>query len=196
MSISAFTFARNADKLCYPIAASITSALPVVDEFIVALGNSDPVDRTNEIVEGIKSNKVKVFHRTWNPALFLNTKIFAHEADFGLRQCQGDWCLHLQADEVLHEDDLPGIREACVKYKDDQEVDGMLLNFIHFWGDYNHYVQSHNFHNREIRIVRNRIGCYSHLDSISFRKTGGKKLNVVRIPARIFHYGYVRPRKK
>lgn len=193
MSISAFTFSRNADKLYYPVEASIRSALAIVDEFIVALGDSDADDNTEAIIEAIGDKKIKIFKRQWDPALFRNTKIFAHEADFGLSRCEGDWCLHLQADEVLHEDDLPIITEACKKYLDIKEVDGMLFDFVHFWGDYNHVMRSHNFHNREIRMVRNHIGCFSHLDSISFRKTGNQKLKVVRIPARIFHYGYVRP---
>jgi hypothetical protein len=195
MSISAFTFARNADKLYYPIQASIQSALPLVDEFIVALGDSDADDKTLAIIEGMNDARVKIFKRNWDASLFKNTKIFAHEADFGLSQCQGEWCLHLQADEVLHEDDWAVIKEACHKYAGDKRVDGMLFDFVHFWGDYNHVMRSHNFHPREIRLVRNHIGVSSYLDSISFRKANNEKLNVVKLPVRIFHYGYVRPPK-
>ncbi|HWB64310.1 MAG TPA: hypothetical protein VG603_12415, partial [Chitinophagales bacterium] len=126
---------------------------------------------------------------------FANSRIFAHETDFGLSQCKGTWCLHLQADEVLHEDDLDIIVQACKKYESDMRVDGFLLRFVHFWGDYEHVVESHGIIRKEIRIVRNGIGCYSYLDSISFRKSGNKKLNVIELPARIFHYSYVRPPK-
>ncbi len=193
MLISAFTFACNADKLYYPVKESVTSVLPVAGEVIVALGESDADDKTAEKIHSIDTKKLKIFNRTWNPALFANSRIFAHETDFGLSQCTGTWCLHIQADEVIHEDDLDAILQACKKYEHDLEVDGMLFDFKHFWGDYEHLVETHGLHRREIRIVRNGIGAYSYKDSISFRKGNDQKLRVVKIPARIFHYGYLRP---
>ena len=41
MKISAFTFLRNAQRLQFPFVESIRSALPLVDEFVVALGPCD-----------------------------------------------------------------------------------------------------------------------------------------------------------
>ncbi len=41
MKISGFTFIRNGDKLYYPVQESIRSVLEIVDEFVVALGDSD-----------------------------------------------------------------------------------------------------------------------------------------------------------
>jgi hypothetical protein len=41
MKVSGFTFVRNAIKFDYPIVEAITSILPVCDEMIVAVGNSD-----------------------------------------------------------------------------------------------------------------------------------------------------------
>jgi len=38
MKISGFTFLRNGSILGYPFKESILSVLPIVDEFIVALG--------------------------------------------------------------------------------------------------------------------------------------------------------------
>jgi len=48
MKTSGFTFLRNAQKLGYPFLESIRSILPIVDEFIIALGPCD--DRTEEMV--------------------------------------------------------------------------------------------------------------------------------------------------
>ena len=157
MFISGFTFVRNAEKFYYPVKASISSALPIVDEFIVALGDSEPGDTTDEIVTGIKDNKLNIFTRTWDPELFLNSRIFAHETQFALEQCKGQWCLYLQADEVLHEDDLHIITEACKKYADDPEVDGLLLDYVQFWGDYRHVMETHGIARNDIRVVRNRL---------------------------------------
>ena len=40
MRISGFTFVRNAIDLYYPVVESITSILPICDEFVVAAGDS------------------------------------------------------------------------------------------------------------------------------------------------------------
>ncbi|MGH7953853.1 MAG: glycosyltransferase, partial [Limisphaerales bacterium] len=38
MKVSGFTFLRNGQKFGYPFVESIRSILPIVDEFVVALG--------------------------------------------------------------------------------------------------------------------------------------------------------------
>jgi hypothetical protein len=193
MLISAFTFARNTDRLYYPVKECLCSVLPIADEVIVALGEGDPDDKTEQIINSIGDKKIKIFHRVWDPALFSSSRIFAHETSFALSQCKGTWCLYLQADEVLHEDDMEAIVAACKKYENDLEVDGMLFTYQHFWGDYDHLVETHGLIRREIRVLRNGIGAYSYQDALSFRKGNDEKLKVVEIPARIFHYGYMRP---
>lgn len=193
MKISAFTMVRNADKYYFPIKESIMSALPIVDEFIVALGNNDADDRTRELIESIDSDKVKIIDRVWSEQAFVDGKIFADETSFALSECSGDWCIYLQADEVLHENDLNIIQKACKQYLHDKKIDGFLFNYHHFWGDYNHYLPFHGWYKNEIRIVRNNIGVYSYKDAQSFRKGGNEKLNVAAIDAYIYHYGWVRP---
>ena len=41
MKVSGFTFVKNAVKYGYPVVESITSVLPIVDEMIVCLGDSE-----------------------------------------------------------------------------------------------------------------------------------------------------------
>ena len=53
MKICGFTFVRNAVKYDYPVIESITSILPIVDEFIVSVGNCD--DGTLQLIESIGS---------------------------------------------------------------------------------------------------------------------------------------------
>ena len=50
MKISGFTFLRNTSKLYYPVVESILSALPIVEEFVIALGEGDKDDNTEETV--------------------------------------------------------------------------------------------------------------------------------------------------
>jgi hypothetical protein len=193
MKLSGFTMVRNASKYYFPIRESILSILPIVDEFIVALGNCDADDHTEELIRSIGSDKIKIFHRPWDEQLFKDGTIFKLETTFALQQCRGDWCMYLQADEVVHEDDHNIILNNCNKYLDDTNVQGLLMKYMHFWGDYDHYADSHSWYEYEIRIVRNHIGIQSYKDAQSFRITEIEKLNVVKTKARIFHYGWVRP---
>lgn len=191
MKISGFTMVRNAEKYYFPIKESIASVLPIVDEFIVALGVGN--DNTKAIIESLQSSKVKIIERVWDEAAFMESKIFADETTFALNQCAGDWCFYLQADEVVHEKDLMAIQAACTQYLEDKNVDGLLFNYYHFWGDYKHYLPFHGWYKNEIRIVRNHAEIVSYKDAQSFRKTNGDKLNVKAINAHIYHYGWVRP---
>ena len=184
---------RNADKYYFPIKESIESILPIVDEFIVALGDNSDGDKTREIIESIGSDKIKIIDRVWSEQEFIDGKIFANETTFALEQCTGDWCFYLQADEVVHEKDLDQIVAACKKYKDNKNVDGFLFNYNHFFGDYDHYLPVHGWYKNEIRIVRNNAKIFSYKDAQSFRKNNDDKLNIIKIKPYIYHYGWVRP---
>lgn len=190
MLISGFTMVRNAEKYYFPIKASIESILPIVDEFVVAVGKGE--DKTREIIESINSPKVKIIDREWDEKLFFDGEIFRAETNFAMDNCKGEWCFYLQADEVVHEQYLNKIEEMCKKYKEDKEVEGFLFQYKHFWGDYEHYLDCHGWYPKEIRIVRNNIGVRSYKDAQSFR-IEDRKLNVIDIPAYIYHYGWVRP---
>ena len=190
MKISGFSFARNADRLGYPVAESIRSILPVCDEFVMVVGEGD--DRTRDLVVEIGDPKIRIIDTVWPTWEETNDHIFRQQTNIGLAQCSGDWCFHIQCDEVVHEDDLHHIRRRCEELAGDTEVEAMLFNWIHFWGDYEHYQVNHKFFKRDIRIVRNRIGAESYLDSQSFR-IQGRKMKAELLDARIFHYNMVRP---
>ena len=205
MKISAFTMCRNADKLYYPIKESILSALPLVDEFVVAIGKSDDDDRTLEIIKSIDSDKIKIIETEWDMNVFPNGTVHAQQTDVAKSHCLGNWLLYLQADEVLHEQDHQEIKAACEKHLMDLNIEGFLLQYHHFWGDYNHVVRSHGWYNEEIRIIRNIPEIHSWQSAQSFRhitdfdgksyraKENTRKLKVKKLNAAIYHYGWVRP---
>ncbi len=192
MLISGFSYARNAETLGYPFIESIKSILPICDEFIIAVGRSSPGDHTKEMIEAICDPKIRIIDTEWiisdNKPL---VHIFREQTDTALRECKGDWCFHIQIDEVVHENDLDTIKSYCKKYLDFPQVEGMLLEWFHFWGDYDHLQVHHRYFPREIRIIRNNIGATSWGDSQSFR-VNSRKLDVVRIPAHIYHYAMAR----
>ena len=44
-----------------------------------------------------------------------------------------DWCFYIQGDEVIHEKYLPSIKEAMSKHQNQENVDGLLFNYLHFY---------------------------------------------------------------
>lgn len=205
MKISGFTMVKNATKLYYPIKESILSILPIVDEFVVALGDCDSDDRTQQEIESINSPKVKIIHTKWDLNKFPNGTENAHQTDIAMQNCTGDWLFYLQADEVIHEKYLDTIKRRCEEFQDDPEIEGLLFNYIHFWGDYKHYHVAHGWYPKEIRIVRNKPEIHSWESAQSFRRIpdfdqvnyrqqeGTYKLKVALVDAYVYHYGWVRP---
>lgn len=190
MKISGFSFCRNAIKLYYPVVESIRSALPMVDEFVVAVGESE--DDTLAAIQAIGDPKIRIIETQWDPQHFVRGAINAIQTDIALQACTGDWCLYLQADEVLHEEDHPAILETLSRVNDRPEVEGLLFDYLHFWATYKTYQTSRGWYRREVRMVRNGIGAHSWRDAQGFR-IHERKPKVVRCGARIFHYGWVRP---
>lgn len=205
MYISGFTFMRNTSSLYYPFVESIQSILPIVDEFVIAMGDNDAGDETESLVRSIHSDKIKIINTKWDLEKYKHGTIYAQQTDLAKSICQGDWLFYLQSDEVLHERYLDPVYKACQKYLLDSEVEGFLFYYKHFWGDYSHYVKSHVWYPNEIRIIRNRPDIHSFGDAQSFKivkdfdgnnyrlKNNVSKLKVKLIDAYIYHYGWVRP---
>lgn len=192
MKISGFTFVRNAVKFDYPVVESITSILPIVDEFIVSVGNSD--DTTRELIASIGSPKIKISDSVWDDSLKEGGRVLAVETDKALARVSpdADWAFYLQADEVVHEKDLPAITAAAEKYRDRPDVEGLLFHYHHFYGTYDYVGDSRRWYANEIRIVRNNGNVSSYRDAQGFRTKDNKKLGVKKIDAGIYHYGWVR----
>lgn len=195
MKVSGFSFIRNAIKYDYPIVEAITSILPICDEFIVAVGDSD--DSTLEIIKNIDP-KIRIIETVWNDNLREGGQVLAVETNKAFKEISQntDWCFYIQGDEALHEDFLPTVKAAMEKYKDSPNVDGLLFNYKHFYGSYDYIGSSTQWYRKEIRVIKNNPNIYSYKDAQGFRKDENKKLNVVPIDASIYHYGWVRPPKK
>jgi len=192
MKVSGFTFVRNAIKFDYPVVESIRSVLPVCDEFIVAVGNSE--DETRNLVLSIGDPKIRIIDTVWDDTLREGGRVLAIETDKAFDAIASDstWAFYIQADEVVHEKYLPSIVAAMKKWEHEPEVEGLVLNYTHFWGSYRFTGDSRQWYRREVRIIRNDKQIRSYLDAQGFRKDG-KKLNVAPVDAFIYHYGWVKP---
>lgn len=205
MQISGFSFVKNAVKLYYPIRQVVESILPIVDEFVIAVGDCDPNDNTRAEIEAIKSPKVKIIDTVWDLEKYPRGMENAHQTDIAKSHCTGDWLFYLQGDEVIHEKYLPVIYERCRELLPKKDVEGLLFRYKHFWGDYDHYHTSHGWYKQEIRIIRNDPEIHSWESAQSFRRipdfdginyrqqAGTHKLKVAKVDAEVYHYGWVRP---
>ena len=192
MKIAGFTFIRNAVKNDYPIVEAITSILPICDEFIVALGNSE--DETEQLIKDINSPKIKIIYTTWDESIRDGGAVFANETDKAFRaiSADADWAFYIQGDECVHEKYLPLIKKEMEDNLNDSQIEGLLFKYLHFYGSYNYYGHSRRWYRREIRILRNNKAIHSYRDAQGFR-WNDRKIKVKLIDAYIYHYGWVKP---
>ena len=203
-TLSGFTIIRNGVEFDFPFLESFTSALSIVDEFIINIGESS--DDTKEKIQKwisalskVDAKKIITFDSHWpldNLELKKGGKILSQQTNLALEKCKSRWCLYLQADEVLHEEDHDEIKKQLEAAEKNNNVEALVFQYIHFYGNYNVVQTSRSSYRREIRIIRNGLGIQSTGDAQSFRHRDGKKLNAVLTKARIFHYGWVRPQEK
>jgi len=193
MKVSGFSFIKNAVLFQYPVVESILSILPLCDEVVVAVGDS--TDGTRELVASIKSDKIKIIDTVWDKTLQKGGRVLAAETDkaFSAVSADSDWCIYIQADEVLHEAGHAEVYKAMQQWKDADEVDGLLFKYLHFYGSFDYVGVSSNWYRNEIRVIKNNKNIYSYKDAQGFRKGQNKKLQVKRVNATIYHYGWVRP---
>lgn len=191
MKVCGFSFVRNGVKFDYPFKEAIRSILPLCDEVIVAVGKSD--DGTLEMVQSIDP-KVRVIETVWDETIRKGGEVFASETNkaFQAIPAEYDWAFYIQGDEVVHEKYLPVIKKAMEDNLADKKVEGLLFNYLHFFGSYDYVGAKYSWYRREIRIVRNQKEIFSFKDAQGFRIRDNKKLCVKLIDAYIYHYGWVR----
>ncbi len=191
MKISGFTIIRNAVINDYPIMEAIRSILPMVDEMVVLVGDSE--DDTIGLMESINDPKIKIHHSVWDPALRKGGSILAVETNkaFQLIDPDSDWAFYIQGDEVIHEQYQAAILEACSKYKDDLRVQGLLFKYLHFYGTYDYVGDSRTWYDHEVRIIRNDQKISAYKDAQGFRQDG-QQIMVKPIDAYVYHYGWVK----
>ena len=191
MKIAGFTIIRNAILNDYPVVEAISSILPMVDEMIVSIGQSQ--DATEALIKAIPSGKIRIIHSRWDTNLHKGGEVLAIETNKAMQaiSSDADWLFYIQGDEVIHEQYQDSILAAARKYKDNKQVEGLLFKYLHFYGTYDYIGDSRQWYNREVRIIRNDKEISSYRDAQGFRRHG-KKLQVKLIDAYVYHYGWVK----
>ncbi len=193
--ISGFTLVRNGTRFDYPYIESLRSLLPLVDELVVNVGtgDDDTLERVRRFAAEEGAGKLVIFESRWpldDPEKKRGGLILSEQTNLALERCRGDWRIYLQADEVLHETDREKLRSAIARASGRDEIEGLLFDYVHFYGSFDVVQESRASYRREVRCVRR--GARSVGDAQSFRRADGGKLRVLRSGARVFHYGWVR----
>ena len=193
MKISAFTFIKNGEILGYPFVQSIKSVLPIVDEFVVNVGESE--DNTLAQIQSINNSKIRIIESKWNDQMKEKGYVYGQQKMIAHFNCCYDWAFYVEADEIYHEDDLIKIKSAMQENIMDSNVEALAFNFLHFYGNANSYLDSPGWYRSEARIIKNSIRTYSP-DGLFWvvldNNKNGRYPRAKIIDAYCYHYGWVR----
>lgn len=193
VSISGFTFIRNGVELGFPFEESIRSLLPLVDEFVIAVGRS--TDDTLARVYAIQDPKIRVIETLWNERMADRGFVYAQQKMIAQYACTGDWAFYLEGDEIIHEDDLSNIRDSVDKHHANADVEALVFDYWHFYGTPQWVANSPAWYRRECRMIRNTIRSYAPDGQywlVTKEHKKGRNPRAALAHAHIYHYGWVR----
>jgi glycosyltransferase involved in cell wall biosynthesis len=155
MKISGFSFVRDGVRFGYPFEESIRSALPLCDEFIVAVGEGQ--DGTLERLRAMDEPKLRILPTRWNENIRRHGYVYAQQKMIAQFNCTGDWALYLESDELLHEDELDRLRHIMEKALHDPRVEALAFNYHHFWGEPGLVRNTPGLYRKATRAIRNDL---------------------------------------
>jgi glycosyltransferase involved in cell wall biosynthesis len=190
MKISGFTIVRNVIKYNYPVLESIRSILPICDEFIVSVGDSQ--DLTLSLMESFAAAnpKVRVIQTRWD--MGQGKEVLSIQTNLALKECKGDWAFYLQSDEVIHENDLPVLKKLMERYLEEKDVDALRFRWLHFYGSYYRYRIDKGWFQKQDRIIRNNGQIESFGDAYGFQRKDARPIRRKNATL-LYHYGWVHP---
>jgi len=192
-SISGFTFIRNGVELDFCFEASIRSLLPLVDEFVIAVGRSD--DDTLARVLALNDCKIRVIETIWNDRMADRGFVYAQQKMIAQYACTGDWAFYLEGDEVLHEDELTSIRASVDRHHTNAAVEALVFDYYHFYGSCDWIAVSPAWYRRECRLIRNTIRSYAPDGQywlVTSQHKRPRNPQAALANAHVYHYGWIR----
>ena len=193
MKVSAFTFIKNGQILGYPFIESIQSILPIVDEFIINVGDSK--DNTLEMIKSISSSKIRIIRSIWSPSMKDRGYVYGQQKMISQFNCTGDWAFYIECDEVYHEKDLDKIHKSMINSLNDPKVEALVFDFFHFYGNANSFLDSPGWYRSEARIIKTSIRSYAP-DGLFWlildKNKIGRYPKARHVGVHCFHYGWVR----
>jgi hypothetical protein len=193
MKISAFTFIKNGQILGYPFIESIKSVLPIVDEFVVNVGNSE--DETLCLIQSIDNNKIRIIESNWSEKMIDRGYVYGQQKMIAQFNCSGDWLFYIEGDEIYHENDLNRIKHSMKLNLDNPNVEALVFDFYHFYGNANSYLDSPGWYRSEARVIKSSVRSYAPDGLFWLVLEGNKKgryPKAKKVDAHCYHYGWVR----
>ena len=130
--ISGLMVVRNGVSQGYPFVEAITAALPICDEFLISDGFS--LDGTWEALNTLAAfypGQIRLFQDRWAESIGTGT-VIADVTNVLKRRCRLDYCLNIQANEIVHEATLGELRELATLYP---EAELFRIPFLTIMGE-------------------------------------------------------------
>jgi glycosyltransferase involved in cell wall biosynthesis len=187
VKLSIYTAVRDGLRNDYHIEAMLRHHLDFADEIVVNEGYSR--DRTYEVVAKLHP-KIRVFRSDWRMPNNIHWSLGFKEA--ARRECTGDWCIYLDADEFIPEWEFDKIREEISTTK--EIILGATM--INFYGNYRVFHEDPKrigWPYRKMVIHQNRVDIEFWGDGSNVRLRGEEVLSdSVATQFTIHHFGMVR----
>ena len=193
MKVSAFTFIKNGQILGYPFLQSIQSILAIVDEFVINVGESE--DDTLLLIQSLASPKIRIIESHWNDSMQNRGYVYGQQKMIAQFNCTGDWAFYIEGDEVYHESELEKIKKSMEMHLNDPNVEALVFDFHHFYGNANTILNSPGWYRSEARIIKNSVRSYAPDGLFWLVLDSNKKGRYPRAKhtgANCYHYGWVR----
>ena len=186
--IGGFLCIRNGFRLDYPFEQAAASLLGVCDEIVISDCGSDDGTRERMDEMAAKDPRITLHSFPWtNPVgdiwwypLWLNT------ARQHLKM-KGGWAIYLDADEILHEDSYPLVREAAEK------GEALICKRLNFWRDSQHLIPEGQCCGS--RVIR--VGPQDTPFPSDYPNPEAEKIQAMakESEVQICHYGFLREQK-
>jgi len=167
----------------------IKSVLDLADEIIIVedIGDNDDREKTpNQImISKFKNDKIKYFDKNFG-------QNFGEGRQFANDQATGDWIFFLDADEVIHEENVKTIKPQ-LEQADKAGINCVHCQYIHFYNDFAHIDASEPIHIGLQRLYKNQKGKVklNHRINHSLPIFEGMKIGMMP-EIIIWHLGYLR----
>ena len=152
-------------KYDYPIVESITSALPLCDEFIVNVGRCE--DGTLELIQSIGMPKIKIVESVWDESLRQRrVDLFAADQYRAWPTVRAIGRSTSRPMKCFTKTICRSCGDPWQQHAGNPTVKGLLFRYLHFIADY--WSTNPWFYHKAVRIIRNNGEMESCGDAVGF----------------------------
>lgn len=196
--LSAFSYLKNGVVFDYPFIESLLSIAPICDQIIVCYA-SESTDGSREALEALQAKlpQLELYpSKVWQTPGLSQGEVIRLAAEEAEAYCDGDWLLHLQADEVYLNAEVLSIKNYLDQYHC-LDIDGFFFQVLHFYADYDMVIGPQGakagWYQETMRL--SRAGKAKHIQDAWTQLLKEPQSKALRVPIRIFHYGHVREKE-